>query len=68
LAQSAPHFFASFLPLQVLDDVSALHAEHAAFFFPSAFLALHPQVSHAKAEEPAINKAIAAILIILFMV
>jgi len=57
--QSAPHFLASaFLPL--------VHAEHSAFF--SAFLAEQPHPSQAKTEEPAMNNAIAAILIILFIV
>jgi hypothetical protein len=60
LAQSAPHFLASaFLSLE------ALQAEHSAFF--SAFFGLQPQVSQAYAAVPAIINAIAAILIILFM-
>jgi len=71
LVQSAPHFFASFLEQEALSPLAAQVllslAAQQADFLSSAFFALHPQVSHAKAEEPATNKAIAAILIILFI-
>jgi hypothetical protein len=68
--QSSPHFFSPFLAPHALvlqADLSPSFALHAGFL-PSAFLALHPQVSQASAEDPATNRAIAAILIILFMV
>jgi hypothetical protein len=56
--QSAPHLVSAFLSVE--------QVVHSAFF--SAFFVEQPQVSHANAELPAINNAIAAILIILFMV
>jgi hypothetical protein len=76
LAQSAPHFLASaflaqpsqaFSAVHAVQSFLAVHAVQSAFLL-SAFLALHPQVSHAKADDPATNSAITAMLIILFMV
>jgi hypothetical protein len=55
------HFFA-FLA-QAVHAFPSLHAVQAAL----SFFAEHPQLSQAKTEEPAINNAIAAILIILFI-
>ncbi|MCF7817844.1 MAG: hypothetical protein K9M54_08165 [Kiritimatiellales bacterium] len=70
LAFAASAFLAAqvsqvFSAVHLSHDLAAGHAEHAAFV--SAFLSLHPQVSHANAAEPATNRAIAAILIILFI-
>jgi hypothetical protein len=62
LVQPSAHFFSPLLAVQLP------FSDEQAAFLPSAFLALHPQESHAKTEEPATNNAIAAILIILFMV
>jgi hypothetical protein len=66
-AQSAGHFLASAFFAQPAQVLSLAHAEQAAFL-ASAFLALHPHESHAKAAEPATNSATTAILIIFFMV
>ena len=63
LAQSAPHFLSAFF-VQASQAFPSLQAVHAAF---SDFLAEQPQVSQANTDDPAMNNAIAAILIILFI-
>jgi hypothetical protein len=71
---SSAFFASAFFAAHAAQGFSAVQPSHffsavqQAFFSPSAFLALQPQVSQARAEEPATNNAIAAILIILFMV
>jgi len=58
--------FSAFLASHALQSFPSLHALHSVLALP--FFAEQPQLSQANAEAPVIIRAIAAILIILFMV
>ena len=66
LLQLEQEDFSAFFASQVLHSLPSLQVLHSVLAL-SAFLAEQPQPPQAKAEEPAINNAIAAILIILVM-